>query len=977
MLRRSALVLFAVLTFAACSTTERATQPEAPPAPALDPAFLAESLGLDAAVRTGTLANGLTYFVRRNTEPEDRAELRLVVDAGSVLEDEDQRGLAHFVEHMAFNGTARYAENDLVDYLEGIGMQFGPDLNAYTSFDETVYILQVPTDTTGLLATGFDILKEWAGAITLDGDAIDAERGVVLEEWRQGRGAQARLRDEQFPVLFGGSRYAERLPIGEPDVLQNAPYEALRRFYETWYRPDLMAVVAVGDFDPDAVEQTIRATFGGLENPTDAPPRPSFDIPPHDDTRFAIATDPELSTTSIAVLYKEPADRGQNVATLRRQLIDRLYNRMINVRLYELSQQADAPFLGAFTGTFGFARPSDLYVLQAVVGDGGVPTGLDALLTEAARVEQHGFTPGELDRMKADVLREYEVAYNERDNVESGRLAGEYVSLFLEGAPAPGIAREYELVQRLLPSITLRDVNALADEVVGEENRVVFVSAPEKEGVPVPSERELRAVFEAIEEKAIEPYVDAVSLGPLIPELPAPAEVASVSAYEDGTGVTEFVLDNGARVVLKPTDFKADEVLFAAFSPGGTSLVADSLFRSAEAASAVVNLGGVGAFSESELDKKLAGQAVRVGPYVDEREEGLSGSASPQDLETLFQLVHLCFTAPREDAEAFAAYRQRIAAVLENRDAQPEAAFSDTLQVTLSQNHPRRQPFTESALAQIELDEALTVYRDRFRDAGDFTFVLVGAFDVAEVEPLVEQYLATLPATGREEAPRDLGVRRPEGVVEKTVRAGIEPKARVRLVFSGTLDVRVDTLDYADSLLVRDEWVSVADSVYAARRAAARGERYLLGALADALRIRLRTALREDRGGVYGVGVGASVDRFLGTYAVSIGFGCDPERVDELTAAVFEVIEQFKQEGPEDALDKVKEADRRQQQLAQRENQAWLGALAAAYRYGEAPMAYLDKTDLIDELSDGALRGAAQYYLDLDRYVQVVLLPSE
>jgi zinc protease len=952
-------------------------QPEEPAAPTLSPAFLAEPLGLDPEVRTGTLPNGLTYYVRRNTEPEERAELRLVVNAGSVLEDEEQRGLAHFVEHMAFNGTERFAENELVDYLEGIGMQFGPDLNAYTSFDETVYLLQVPTDSLALLDTGFEILKEWAGAITLEGEAIDAERGVVLEEWRQGRGAQARVRDEQFPVLFGGSRYAERLPIGDPDVLQNAPYETLRRYYETWYRPDLMAVVAVGDFSPEAVVQQIEETFGELENPPTPTPRPAFDVPGHDETRFAIATDPELTTTSVAVLYKEPADTGQDVAALRRLLLRRLYNRMLNTRLYELTQQPDAPFLGAFTGVAGFVRPTDFYVMQAVVRDGGVPDGLEAILTEAARVRQHGFTPSELARTKADLLREYETAYNERDNAESRRLASAYTSLFLEGEPAPGIAREYALVQQVLPSITVADLNALADEVVGEENRVVLVSAPEKEEAPVPLEAELRAVFEAVNRKSIEPYAEAVSAEPLIPTPPVPAAIESVSRYEDGTGVTEFTLANGARVVLLPTTFKNDEVLFSAFSPGGTSLAADNVFRSAEAATAVVNLGGVGAFSATELDKKLAGEAVRVQPYVGEREEGLSGSASPEDLETLFQLIHLYFTAPREDPEAFAAYKQRIEGVLANRDAQPEAAFSDTLQVTLAQYHPRRAPFTVETLPEIELDEALAFYRDRFRDAGDFTFVFVGAFDVAEVEPLAEQYLATLPATEREEAPRDLGIRPPETVVEKTVRRGIEPKARVQLVFSGTLDVRVDTLHYADSLLINDVWMPVADSVYAARHAAARGERYLLGALADALRIRLREVLREDRGGVYGVGVSANVDRMIGTYTFSIGFGCNPDRVDELTDAVFEVIERFKEQGPEDALDKVKEADRRAQQLALQENEAWLAALGTAYRYGEAPMSTIDRSDLIESLTYGALRGAAQYYLDVDRYVQVVLLPEE
>ena len=390
-----------------------------------------------------------------------------------------------------------------------------------------------------------------------------------------------------------------------------------------------------------------------------------------------------------------------------------------------------------------------------------------------------------------------------------------------------------------------------------------------------------------------------------------------------------------------------------------------------------MSLGGVGDFSALDLDKKLAGQAVRVQPFVDEREEGFYGSASPEDLETLFQLVHLYATAPREDAEAFEAFKQRIAGVLQNRSSRPEAAFSDTLQVTLAQYHPRRAPFTLATIPELDLGEALTFYRDRFRDASDFTFVFVGAFEPAEMEPLVKQYLATLPATGRVESPRDLGVRLPDGIVEKTVRRGIEPKARVQLVFSGTLDARIDTLAYADSVLIRDVWVPVADSIYAARHAAARGERYLLGALADGLTIRLRDVLREDLGGVYSVGVNASADRMLGTYTVSIGFGSDPERVDELTAAVFEELERFRQDGPDDALAKVKEADRREQELARRENSAWLGALAAAYRHDEEPQDYLDQSDLIEALSYGALRGAAQFYLHEDRYVKVVLLPEE
>lgn len=972
---RRYVLLSLLLLLAACSTSKRAVQP-AEPAP--EAGLLAEPLGLDPAVLTGTLPNGLTYFVRRNAEPRARAELRLVVDAGSVLEDDDQRGLAHFLEHMAFNGTERYAKQELVDYLEGIGMRFGPDLNAYTSFDETVYMLQVPTDSAGLLATGFEILSEWAARITLDPDAIEKERGVVLEEWRAGRGAQARVNDRHLPVLLGGSRYAERLPIGTPEVIRDAPPEAFRRFYEAWYRPELMAVVAVGDFDPDEVERAIRETFGDLEDPAEAEERPAYPVPPHDSTRVSVATDPELTATSVTVYFKEPPSARQDVAAFRDRLKQRLANRMLNARLYERTRLADPPYIGAFTGKAGLVRAADTYVMQAVVEDGGAVRGLDALLTEAARVRRHGFTETELERTKADLLRELEVAFNERETTRSADFAGALVRHYLEGEPAPGIAREYALAQELLPTITVAELDALAGRVTGEGDRVVLVSAPQKEGVAAPTEAQLRAVFRSVEEKAVEPYDDAVSAEPLVAAPPVPAAVASVSTYEDGSGITEYVLENGARVVLKPTDFKADEVLFAAFSPGGSSLVPDSLFRAAQQAAAAVGVGGLGVFSATELDKKLAGEAVRVQPYVDEREEGFVGSAAPSDLETLFQLVHLHFTAPRADAEAFEAYKQRYAGLLANRSAQPEAAFSDTLQVTLAQRHPRRRPLTIDDVHALRLDAALGVYRDRFADASDFTFVLVGAFEPGEVEPLVRRYLATLPAVGREEEPRDLGVRPPGGVVEKTVRRGIEPRARVQLVFPGALDVRIDTLAVTDTLILNGQIVPVADSIYAARVASARAERYLLGALSDALRIRLREELREDRGGVYGVGVSARVDRMLGRYTVSIGFGADPERVDELVGAVIEEVERFQDEGStEDVLQKVKEADRRAQQLALRENESWLGAISSAYQHGEAPAGYLDQTDLIESLSYGALRGAAQRYLGLGRYVKVVLLPEE
>ncbi len=979
MRRLSLFLLTLALTLAACSGARDATEVVTPPeppilvedaapeaTPTLDPAVLAEPVALDPDVRTGTLANGLTYYVRRNAEPQDRAELRLVVNAGSVLEDEDQRGLAHFLEHMAFNGTEAFPETELVSYLEGIGMRFGPDLNAYTSFDETVYLLQVPTDSADLLETGFEVLREWAGAVALTPEEVDKERGVVLEEWRLGRGAQGRISDQQLPVLFGGSRYAERLPIGEPEVIENAPTATVRRFYEDWYRPDLMAVVAVGDFDPDAVEAKIRSEFSALESPTDAPERPTFDLPPHDDTRFAIATDPEATTTSVAVIYKAEPRTTETVGDAREGLVTGLYLQMLNARLREITQRPGAPFLQGGAFEFGFVRAADVFGLSALVPEGGVPEALDALLTEAARVRRHGFTPGELERAKADLLRSAERAFNERDKTPSRAYASAYVDHFLEAEPAPSEERRYELAQLLLPTISVAEVNARAERVTGEGNRVIFVSAPEKEDAPAPEEDALRGVIAAVDAKTIEPYVDTVSDEALVAAPPAPMPITGESRYPNDTGLIEWTLANGARVVVKPTDFKNDEVLFAAFSPGGASLVEDARFRAAEFAGSAVDAGGVGAFSATDLEKKLAGQVVSVSPYVSGTGEGLQGSASPENLETLLQLTHLLFTAPRADADAFAAFKERVAAFIENRGSSPQAVFSDTLAVTLAQGHPRARPLATEDLDRLALDDALAVYRERFADADDFTFAFVGAVDPEALAPLVERYLATLPAdTASAEETRDLGIRPPEGVVEKTVRRGIEPQARVQLVFSGDLRHDPDRFDPADG------------DAFAREQALARRERFLMESVAEALSIRLREELREDRGGVYGVGVRASPDRTAGTYTFTVGFGADPERVDELKAAVFDVIERFQAEGPDaDLIATVKEKGRRGEETALRTNGYWLRAIAGAYRHGEAPSDYLYEDDLREGLTAEALRQAAERYLDPARTVRAVLLPE-
>jgi len=820
-------------------------------------ADLGDDLPIDPALMTGRLENGLRYFIRANSRPEQRAELRLVVNAGSVLEDEDQLGLAHFVEHMAFNGTEHFEKQELVDYLEFIGMRFGADVNAYTSFDETVYELTIPTDSAEIVETAFLILEDWAHGIAFDSVEVEKERGVVLEEWRLGQGAYSRIRDQQYPVLFQGSLYAERLPIGDPEILKTFDHSALKRFYADWYRPDLMAVVAVGDFDPAWIQDLIHRHFDGLTGAEVERPRPTVPVPDHDETLFSIATDPELTLSNVTVAWKLPLAEQATHADYRRSFVEQAYNSMFNFRMFEITQSSeDPPFLGAGSGKGRFVRGSDVYQVGAAVKDGEIERGLESVLVEAQRVERFGFTEAELDRQKADVLRSYERAYTERDQRESSRLAAEYVRVFLDGEPTPGIEYEYALARRFLPTIGLEEVNGIASEWIRDENRVILASAPEKAGVHVPDEVALAEVFAAAQASSVEAWEDAASDQPLLAVEPVAGSVVSREEIPE-LGVEIWSLSNGARLILKPTDFKDDEVLFNGRSPGGTSLAPDEDYESASWAATLVSIGGAGEFSAVDLQKKLAGKAVSVGPSISELSEGISGAASPKDLETMFQLVYLYFTAPRRDETAVAAFRSRMFTVLANRGANPDAVYGDTVGAVMAQYHPRYLPPTAEMLDAIDLDVALEFYRERFADAGDFTFSLVGAFDPDELLPLVERYLASLPSSGRQETWRDVGVEPPTGVVRRTVHKGLEPKARETLIFTG--DFEFD-----------------------------RENRYTLQSMTEVLRNMLREILREDMGGTYGVGAfGSGSKEPRERYSIRIAFGADPERLDELTSATF------------------------------------------------------------------------------------------
>ena len=927
------------LLMAACSHTT----------PTADNATIAldKPLPVDPKLIQGQLDNGLKYFIKVNGKPEKRAELRLVVNAGSIMEDEDQRGLAHLLEHMAFNGTTDFPKQDLVNYLEGIGMRFGPDLNAYTSFDETVYMLQVPTDSLNQLENGFRILENWAHKVTLDDEEIDKERGVVVEEWRLGQGAGQRMFDKQLPILFKGSRYAERLPIGSMDVVQNASYETIRRFYRDWYRPDQMAVVAVGDFDPQQIEARIKNLFGAIPKRQTLRERKVYDVPGHKETLFAIASDPEATRSSVNVLFKHSARVDRTAREYRDNIVERIYHEMLNGRLTEIAQKADAPFLYAFSTKWGWARTSEMIALGAGVVDGGIPAGMEAILVEGERVHQYGFTATELERAKKSVLRSMEKLYQERDKQESRGYASELIRHFLEEEAVPGIEFEFKLYQETLPGIGLQEVNALAQKFITTENRVVMASVPEKEGVPVPTAEELAAVLDRIASLKIEPYVDKVSSEPLIADLPEPGKIVSKKYYED-IDTHELTLSNGVRVVLKSTDFKNDEILFQAYSPGGFSLFPDADLVTGKMADNIMDYSGLGSFSSVDLQKLLAGKDVSTSPYINALYEGLNGSTSPTDLETLFQLIYLQFTASRQDPEAFASLMTQLRSQLENQRLSPDAAYRDTLNVTLNGHHPRRRPMTTSMLEQVDLAKAQILYNDRFADAGDFTFLFVGSFQMDQMLPLVVQYLGALPSSGRIESWVDEGVRTPKGQINKIVTRGVEPKSTTRISFPGTFEYN-------------------------------RQNRYDMYTMMQVLRIRLREVLREDMGGVYGVSVWASMSKEpLNEYSLNVTFGCAPDRVKELTDAVLVEIKALMNQVPDPVnVEKVKESQRREREINIKQNSYWLNSLAVYYREDRDLADFMKFNELIEGFNGEAAQKAAARYFDLNNMIQVTLNPEK
>lgn len=924
----------------------------AAPLAAQKPAPGAPPLLADTALHSGKLANGLRWFIRHNSYPENRVELRLVVRAGSILEDHDQRGLAHFVEHMGFNGTTHFAKNDLQKYLESIGVRYGADLNANTGFDETQYILPVPSDKPELVARAFDILQDWAMGMKFDAAEVTAERGVVMGEWRSGLGVASRERDKEFPILFQGSKYATRLPIGDTSVIGHATGAPLKRFYRDWYRPDLMAVIAVGDYPVDSLLSLIKDRFGGMKNPVPSRPRVDVPIPVIPGTRVAIITDPEETTESVDLLIRRPSVKYRTEADERRNLINSLVGAIAGQRMAELARKPDAPFVGAGFGSSGFIRDLQIFEVSVSPKAGKGAVAFEAALRELRRFGAHGVLPTELERAKASLLRGRESAAAETGKTESYVFVDPAVGAFLNNNVVVSAQGRFALAQKLLPTITIAEVNTAIREASRGNDRFIAVVGPDNAKPTMPTRDTLLAILARTDTMTLAPWVETTLNTALVPNPPTPGRIVAETTYAD-IGVTDWRLSNGVRVLIKPTTFKADEVHIAGQSLGGVSLAPDDLVIEAALAPFIVQQSGLGDFDAPSLRKRLAGKIAAASARADETSQGLDGRASPRDLETEFQLLWLTATAPRLDTAAVTALKSQFHAMLQQRDAAPESAFGDTITITMGRNSPRSQPLTAERMDRLDPERALTLYREWFRDFSEATFLIVGNVSLDSLRPLVAQWLGGLPAAGVKHAWRDVEPRPPEGLITKIVRKGKAPVASQLVVFTGP----------ANPTGPESELVAAA--------------------AAQILQERLLDKLREAMGATYGVDVNTSISRVpRKSYNTTIDFKSSPQQADTLWKAAQEIITTFRNEGPTaDELQKFVAQVRREQEVAVKTNEWWLGQLANyampdGPRFGLPLSGVLDWGKRLDGITRAVVQDAAKKYLDPANVARFVLLPE-
>ena len=915
-----------------------------------------QQMPVDKNVRIGKLDNGLTYYIRHNALPEKRVEFYIAQKVGSILEEPQQRGLAHFLEHMAFNGTKHFPGDEtglgIIPWCETKGIKFGTNLNAYTSVDQTVYnISNVPTEKQNVVDSCLLILHDWSSAINLADKEIDKERGVIREEWRSRNSGMLRIMTDAQATMYPDSKYADCMPIGSIDVINNFPYQDIRDYYAKWYRPDLQGIVIVGDINAEEMEAKLKEVFKDVKAPVNPAERIYYPVADNQEPLIYIGTDKEVANPSINIFFKQdatPDSLKNTISYYATQYVLNMAINMLNSRLNELRQTANPPFTGAGAGygEYFLAKTKEAFSLTANSKIDGVDLAMKTILEEAERARRFGFTETEYERARANYMQAMESAYNEREKTKSGNYVDEYVNNFLDKEPIPGIEFEYMLVQQMAPNIPVTAVNELMKQLVTDNNQVVLLAGPQKEGLKYPTKEEIAALLKQMSSFDLKPYEDKVSNEPLISEDIKGGKIVSEKA-DDVYGSTKLVLSNGVTVYVKPTDFKADQIMMKGVSLGGTSVFPNDEIINISQLNGVALVGGIGNFSKVDLSKALAGKRASVGAGIGNTTETISGSCSPKDFETMMQLTYLTITAPRRDDDAFASYKNRSKAELQNMDLNPSSSFSDSITSTLYSKHPRTLRMKADMVDKMNYDKILSMYQDRFKDASDFTFILVGNVDVEAVKPLIESYLGSLPSINRKETFKDNHIAMRKGICKNEfIRQQETPKVNNFICYSGTCKYNL-----------RNE---------------------ILMSMTDQLLNFIYTEkVREDEGGTYGVYPMGQLIKYPTEKAVlQIFFNTAPDKQEKLIKIIYDEAEAFAKNGPDEAsLNKVKEYMLKKHSEDLKENGYWLNSIDEYLYTGIDPVK--DYEQIINSITPKDVQQFANELLKQKNQITVSMISPE
>eukprot|EP01029_Cantina_marsupialis_P032255 TRINITY_DN966_c1_g3_i1.p2 TRINITY_DN966_c1_g3~~TRINITY_DN966_c1_g3_i1.p2 ORF type:complete len:935 (-),score=155.99 TRINITY_DN966_c1_g3_i1:15366-18170(-) len=907
------------------------------------------TIPLDSQVKYGKLSNGMTYYVMHNEEPKDRASLYFVQNVGAILEEDSQNGLAHFLEHMAFNGLENFPGKNMINYLEKNGIQFGRDINAYTAQDETVYNLSnIPATNENLLDSALLVLHDWSGGLLLEADEIEAERGVIHEEWRTRRNVRKRLRDQSSPFMYNHSQYAKRDVIGSLEVIDNFEHKALRDYYKKWYRPDMQAVVVVGDIDVEKMEAKVKELFSTIPMPENAAERVYYEVEDSKEIQYVLATDKEAQSVSIDWIFREPVNKTRNEKYLRDGYAQSMFNQMFNQRLSELTRQPECAAVGMQVGNFSMARTKDANYLSVRPKQGKELEAFSQFMTEFARVARYGFTQAELDRVKTGFLRNIESYFANRDKISNEEWAKTFQKHFLTAEPAPSVEWDVEFAKKVIPAITLDEVNANLKGFGNMNNSVFSISGPAKDDISYPTKEELLATMKKVMTSDVEAYNDDAGDAPLVAVNLKEKKIISNSTVK-GTDAKLYELENGAKVVVLPTEYSKDEILFSAYSFGGSSLLKREDLESADVVGALAQMSGLGEFNAIQLQKKLTGKLANVTPSLGSFTEGLNGSASPKDLETLLQLVYLRFENPRFDENAFKAGIGRWKNNLVNAKADNGKAFKDTIGQMNASHHERALMFNEAFLNNVSFDKAKRIYLERFHDASDFTFLFVGNIDEKKDLPLIQKYIGNISSSKRKENWVNHNIRPAKGVSKNIFERNMQvPKTTVYVGVNKEVEYNLETRMY-------------------------------VRVIADLLSKRYMETIREEEGGSYGVGVRPSISKRPYEYAtISISFDCDPEKQERLREIVFKEIEKLaKAPCKLDDLEEIKKNYIKNRTEAEKKNNFWLSVIQSSLMNNENITSIEDYNKLVNSINVKSIQKFAKKLFKNTDSVEVVMNPLE